>query len=177
MMGNKKQRKGFLGRVLGRLGVGGMAAVFSLVAVVGWAALTVESLTYDPHKNMISLDQKDWGAEVFDAIHDNVIAQGLVRPANACGLGASSCFRCHNGRRAPEPTTDPIAAPWHTDHARVNNSCAGCHSGNPRLMREEMAHQNLISKPLNSPSESCASCHRSASELEGFLDRYLAVQQ
>jgi hypothetical protein len=177
MMGNKSHNKGFWGRVVSKMGLGGVAVVFSLVAVVGWAALTVESLTYDPQKNMITLDQTDWGAEVFDVIHDNAIAQGLVRPANACGLGASSCFRCHNGRRAAEPSSDPVTAPWHAQHARVNNSCAGCHSGNPRLMREQMAHQDLIANPLNSPEESCASCHRSASELEEFLGRYLSAAQ
>jgi len=174
-MGNKKQERGFLGRLLRSINVGGAVAVLSLVAVVGWAAMSVESLTYDPKKNMLSLDQSDWGAEVFDAIHDSAIAQGLVRPANACGLGASSCFRCHNGRRAPEPSADLETSPWHVQHARVNNSCAGCHSGNPRLMREQMAHTDLIANPLGSPNESCASCHRSASELDEFLTRYLGV--
>ncbi|MFO8005381.1 hypothetical protein [Thioalkalivibrio sp.] len=177
MMGKRVQREGFIARVLGKARLGGVAAILSIMAVFGGSILIVEALTGDPRSSVISGEQRDWGAEVLDAIHDNVIAQGLVRPANACGLGASSCFRCHNGRRAAEPPTDPTTAPWHSDHARVNNSCTGCHDGNPRLMREQMAHKDLIAKPLNAPDESCASCHRNESELEEFLDRYLAAAE
>lgn len=173
----RQQKQGFWSRVRRSVGVGGGISALAVVAVVAWAAVTVTSLTYDPQKVMASLDQPDWGAEVFDAIHDNAIAQGLIRPANACGLGASSCFRCHNGRRAPEPASDPAVAPWHVQHAKVNHSCAGCHNGNPRLMREQMAHQGLISNPRNSPAETCASCHQSASELEDLLARYKAIGQ
>lgn len=174
-MGQKRQT--LWSRIRGIVGPGGLVAALSLVAVMAWAAVSVSNLTYDPQKNMVSLDQPDWGAEVFDAIHDSAIAQGLVRPANACGLGASSCFRCHNGRRAAEPASDPTVAPWHVEHARVNHSCAGCHQGNPRLMREQMAHQGLIVNPRNSPAETCATCHRDASELEDLLARYQAIGQ
>lgn len=174
-MGDRKQ--GFWARMKGAFGLGGLVAALSFVAVAGWAAVAVNNVTYDPQKMMVSLDQPDWGAEVFDAIHDSAIAQGLVRPANACGLGASSCFRCHNGRRAPEPTSDVTVAPWHVQHARVNHSCAGCHQGNPRLMREQMAHQGMIADPRQSPGQTCASCHQSATELEDLLARYKAIGQ
>lgn len=172
-MGEKAQHQRFGSRLLGKAWWAVAVASVSLLVVVGGAALTAVSFTQDSEAGMASVDHRGWGGEVFDAIHDSVLAQGFIRPANACGLGASSCFRCHNGRRAAEPPADP----WHVEHARVNNSCAGCHYGNPRLMREEMSHQGLIAKPLSSPDESCASCHRNAAERQEFLNRYLAVSQ
>jgi hypothetical protein len=172
-----ESKRGFWGRMKASVGLGGAVAALSVVAVMAWAAVTVTHMSYDPERMVLSVDKPEWGAEVFDAIHDSAIAQGLVRPANACGLGASSCFRCHNGQRAPEPATDPATAPWHGEHARVNHSCAGCHKGNPRLMREQMAHQGMIVDPRKSPDETCASCHRSASELEDLLARYQGIGQ
>ena len=80
----------------------------------------------------------------------------LIPLANACGLGASSCFKCHNGKRAG--LASPVA--WHTDHAKVNNSCVGCHGGNPRLMKETLAHKNLLLNPLVSPKKYCFGCHQ-----------------
>jgi hypothetical protein len=170
-MGERKQ--GFWGRIRGVFGVGGAMAALSVTAVLAWGVVAVNNVTYDPQTMTVSIDQPEWGAEIFDAIHDSAIAQGLVRPANACGLGASSCFRCHNGTRAAAPGDEA----WHVDHAKVNHSCVGCHNGNPRLMREQMAHQGLIADPRQSPAESCASCHRSASELEGLLARYKTIGQ
>jgi hypothetical protein len=172
-MGNKTSNKGMLERLRGVV-KGGVIAL-SAIALSGALALIVHDATYDAETQMTALEQSGWGNEVFDAIHDTGLIQGVIKPANACGLGASSCFRCHNGRRAPEPAADQATAPWHVDHARVNNSCAGCHNGNPRLMREEMAHKDMLADPRNTPAESCASCHRDASELEGLLDRYLKV--
>jgi hypothetical protein len=172
-MGKKNQGKGLWQRI----GWGGGMAVLSVFAVAGWIAVSMQNINYDAQERMLSLDQGEWGAEVFDSIHESVIADGLVRPANACGLGASSCFKCHNGTRAPEPDTNPVSAPWHSEHARVNNSCVGCHNGNPRLMREQMAHKDLIADPRQQPGESCASCHKNESELTGFLDAYLKVGQ
>ena len=172
-MGKKNQGKGLWQRI----GWGGGMAVLSVFALVGWIAVSMQNINYDAQERMLSLDKGEWGAEVFDSIHESAIADGLVRPANACGLGASSCFKCHNGTRAPEPDTNPVTAPWHSEHARVNNSCVGCHSGNPRLMREQMAHRDLIADPRQQPTESCASCHQNASELQGFLDAYLKVGQ
>lgn len=174
-MGNDEHNKGFTKRVLIALKLLGGLAIASVLAFAGWNAVAVSSIGYDLDKQVVTVGDHGWGAEVFDAIHDSAIADGLVRPANACGLGASSCFRCHNGQRAAEPNTDPVKAPWHVQHAKVNNSCVGCHNGNPRLMREQMAHQNLIGNPRATPSESCASCHRSEAELKGLVDLYLKI--
>lgn len=146
----------------------------AVVTISGSLAITGLLLTQNDGMGNAptSVSSSGWGAEILDVIHDSALAQSLIAPANACGLGASSCFRCHNGNRAPEPPADP----WHVDHGRVNNSCAGCHLGNPRLMREEMSHNNFVPDPRTTPDESCAGCHRNASEREGFLERYKTVQ-
>ena len=172
-MGKKMNNKGLFSR-LGRIIKGGSLALGAVV-VAGALAIGVHGLTYDSETQTSNLDRHGWGAEVADAVHDTGVLQSIIKPANACGLGASSCFRCHNGRRAPEPTMDPIKAPWHADHSRVNNSCVGCHNGNPRLMREQMAHQNMLSRPRATPDESCTSCHRDAAELQKHLDVYLKI--
>lgn len=84
-----------------------------------------------------------------------------LAPANACGLGASSCFKCHNGKRAALPVSDPAKGPWHLQHSKVNNSCVGCHHGNPRVMKEDVAHTKLVAKPRDDTAGSCAGCHTS----------------
>ncbi len=71
--------------------------------------------------------------------------------ANACGMGASSCFKCHNGTRAAAPKSDKATDPWHPDHKTVNDSCVGCHNGNARLMKEEMAHAKMLSTLAAAP--------------------------
>lgn len=172
-MSHKTTNKGLLAR-LKRVLKGGSIALGVFVAA-GMLAIGVHDLSYDTNTQTTSLERSGWGNEVADAIHDTGILQGIVKPANACGLGASSCFKCHNGRRAAEPTMDPIKAPWHADHSKVNNSCVGCHNGNPRLMRENMAHQNMISRPSSTPDESCATCHQNAAELEKHLEHYLKI--
>ncbi len=101
-----------------------------------------------------------WGGEATAVLAQHASILSPIGLANACGLGASSCFKCHNGTRAPAPSKDPVKAPWHAQHAKVNNSCVGCHSGNPRMMKEDMAHKNLLSKPRGS-AEACGSCHTS----------------
>ncbi len=88
------------------------------------------------------------------ARHD---AGGLsIAEANACGMGASSCFKCHNGTRAAAPSQEK----WHTDHKSVDNSCAGCHKGNARLIKKELAHAEMVKDPRPKPADHCAGCHK-----------------
>lgn len=103
------------------------------------------------------LGEGEWGSESTHVMAHLGHVQ-LISLANACGLGASSCFKCHNGKRAEAPSTSA----WHGDHAKVNNSCVGCHGGNPRLLKEKIAHSGLIAKPVSSPEKSCADCHAGA---------------
>jgi hypothetical protein len=107
-----------------------------------------------------------WGEEALATQADRGWPQSLIAPANACGLGASSCFQCHNGFRASAPSAER----WHAQHDGVNHSCAGCHKGNARIMREEMAHRNMIADPRTQPAESCASCHRE--DLDQLVSSY-----
>ena len=104
-----------------------------------------------------------WGQEALLASDDSAAA-GLadwlpMAPANACGLGASSCFKCHNGKRAGAPKSEPASAPWHAQHAKVNNSCVGCHRGNPRVMKDDVAHAKMVAKPRDDSAGTCAGCH------------------
>ena len=104
-----------------------------------------------------------WGDEALqttaDAGSDRRADWLPMAPANACGLGASSCFKCHNGKRAGAPKSEPAKAPWHAQHAKVNNSCVGCHRGNPRVMKEDVAHAKMVAKPRDDADGSCAGCH------------------
>lgn len=174
-MGNDVNSSGFTKRILSVAKMLGVLGFASALAFTGWNAIAVSSVGNSTDSHVVTVGSEGWGDEVFDAIHDGVVAGDLVRPANACGLGASSCFKCHNGKRAEEPNTDPVKAPWHVQHAKVNNSCVGCHNGNPRLMREKMAHQKLIGNPRAAPNESCASCHRSEAELKDLVDLYQKI--
>lgn len=100
-----------------------------------------------------------WGVEALQIVGDEIASFSPVSLANACGLGASSCFRCHDGRRAKVQDVNEESSPWHAQHSKVNYSCAGCHQGNPRILRQELAHKNLIVNPLTAPEKTCASCH------------------
>jgi hypothetical protein len=100
-----------------------------------------------------------WGGEATSALVQGAIRISPIALANACGLGASSCFKCHNGTRAAKANMDPVKSPWHAQHGKVNNSCVGCHKGNSRLMKEEMAHAKMIAKPRDNSAGVCASCH------------------
>lgn len=149
----------------------GALAVFALA---GWIVFQGYTLPYDPQVAMRDMDRGGWGAEVFNAVHGEAILNGLIKPANACGLGASSCFKCHNGQRAPVPGADPAKDPWHVQHASVNNSCVGCHAGNPRLMKESMAHSGLLADPRATPDKSCAACHQ-GSDIASLLQAYQSI--
>ncbi len=100
-----------------------------------------------------------WGSETAVVIAEGVTRFSPIALANACGLGASSCFKCHNGTRAAAPNMDQKKAPWHAQHSKVNNSCVGCHKGNSRIMKEEMAHAKMIAKPRDDSTKSCSGCH------------------
>lgn len=159
----------YLGRALRNTSL----AVLTL-AIVGVGVAVVESLpTSTAHEAAIDSRGDGWGAESLAEVHEGISGFSLIGVANACGLGASSCFKCHNGSRADAPKEDPATAPWHAEHRTVNNSCAGCHNGNPRIIRKEMAHNKLIANPREHIDQSCASCH--SADAETKLTRYLSV--
>jgi nitrate/TMAO reductase-like tetraheme cytochrome c subunit len=145
------------GRVLWRTGA--VVLVLGLGAIV--LAVGNHYLASRQEQLIVQADQdtaSDWGIEALDTLRQQTEALSPVSIANACGLGASSCFRCHNGQRAPLPKTGD-AGPWHDQHAKVNYSCAGCHKGNPRIIKESIAHKNLVVNPVATPAQTCGSCH------------------
>lgn len=115
----------------------------------------------------------DWGSEVLSVAREQAFELAPFAVANACGIGASSCFKCHNGTRAAAPKMDKTASPWHPDHKTVNDSCVGCHSGNARLIKKEIAHANLIKDP-RAKAEQCANCHKSG-DSAALLKSYQTV--
>lgn len=131
----------------------GSALALAALAFVLWA------LQPDVRGPAADAGLAGWGGEAVHATADVPLAWLPMAPANACGLGASSCFKCHNGKRAAAPTSDPQTAPWHAQHAKVNNSCVGCHKGNPRVMKEDVAHAKMVAKPRDNTAESCGTCH------------------
>ncbi len=101
-----------------------------------------------------------WGSESLAEVGSGLRLLSPIALANACGMGASSCFKCHNGKRSAAPNMDAAKAPWHTQHKKVNNSCVGCHKGNPRIMKEDLAHAGMLKGPKGG-QEACGSCHTS----------------
>ena len=101
-----------------------------------------------------------WGSEVLAVAREQAFEMSPFAIANACGIGASSCFKCHNGTRAAAPKSDKATDPWHPDHKTVNDSCVGCHGGNARLIKKEIAHANLVKDPRPQP-DLCSKCHKS----------------
>lgn len=126
-------------------------------------------------KNVAKENSADdgWGSEALEIIHTQAQQLSPIAFANACGLGASSCFRCHNDKRAKAPNYSPVDAPWHAQHKSVNYSCTGCHQGNPRILKQEIAHKNLIVNAAAAPEKTCATCH-SADEITRLLPVYRA---
>jgi hypothetical protein len=147
------------------------SAFLAVLLVVG---LTVPSLSawikQHQEAEFAAQVEDSWGSEVLASVGEGLQQMSPIMPANACGLGASSCFRCHNGQRAKEPVRTETFT-WHTDHDKVNHSCVGCHNGNPRILKQNLAHKDLIGNPLTAPEKTCASCH-SADELSGKLKNY-----
>jgi nitrate/TMAO reductase-like tetraheme cytochrome c subunit len=144
------------GGLLGRIWRGGV-----MLSVLGLGFALVSGLGAKHAERTETAAARGWGAEATMALAENASRLSPISLANACGLGASSCFKCHNGKRAPAPTSDPAKAPWHADHAKVNNSCVGCHKGNARLIKKELAHADMVKDPRPKAAELCASCHKS----------------
>jgi len=143
------------GGLLGKIWRGGvMLSLLGLgVAVLaGLAAKHVE----DTADHMAT----GWGGEATAALVEGAAQLSPIALANACGLGASSCFKCHNGKRADQPGMDANKSPWHAQHAKVNNSCVGCHKGNSRIMKEDVAHAKMLAKPRDNSADACGSCHK-----------------
>ncbi|KPV39016.1 hypothetical protein AN478_11870 [Thiohalorhabdus denitrificans] len=148
------------------------------------AAVTALSLSgVEQNREEAALDElaateraeQGWGDRVLSSIHHGVLEQAPVNVANACGLGATSCFKCHNeGRRGPAPAMDAESDPWHPDHMEVNHSCDGCHQGNQRLMVKGIAHKEMLPDPREHPETACAECHEGG-EVDGLLETYKAV--
>ncbi len=113
-----------------------------------------------------------WGREAIVNVQEYVAAISPIANANACGMGASSCFKCHNGIRAIAPKMDAKTAPWHVNHESVNGDCVGCHKGNERLIKKELAHTGLIKDPRTRVADTCDNCHKSGNSAE-LNKRYL----
>lgn len=101
-----------------------------------------------------------WGNEALETLPARAQAWSPIPVANACGLGTSSCFKCHNGQRAAAPKMDKENGLWHSQHMHVNDDCVGCHAGNPRIIKKELAHADLVADPRTQPAR-CAACHKS----------------
>jgi hypothetical protein len=140
----------------GRLLRGGI-----LLSLLGLSVALLAELTASPTAPVTGNAVTGWGAEASTAVAEGLTQISPISLANACGMGASSCFRCHNGKRAAAPNMDAAKAPWHKQHAKVNNSCVGCHKGNARIMKEDLAHAKMLAKPRDNTADACASCHSS----------------
>jgi len=107
-----------------------------------------------------------WGHEAIEDLREYAAALSPIASANACGMGASSCFKCHNGARASAPKMDPKTAPWHLEHKSVNGSCVGCHKGKDRLVKKELAHEGMIIDSRLKVVEACDVCHKTGNSAE-----------
>lgn len=138
------------------------AAGILVVALIAWSALSV-IFAPAPKKSEAT---PGWGQEATRDLGGRIAALSPIAAANACGMGASSCFKCHNGQRAPAPVADKENGPWHADHKSVNNSCVGCHKGNPRLIKQSLAHADLLVDAREKPAETCKTCHSTGNDAE-----------
>lgn len=114
-----------------------------------------------------------WGGEALNAVYRGIADLSPIQLANACGSGASSCFKCHDGKRASAPKYDEQTSPWHLNHKTVEHSCVGCHKGNERIIKKEIAHVSLIGDP-RTKTESCSGCHK-PEEVAQMLPRYKKI--
>ncbi len=154
-----------------------LVVVLGAVSALGGVAITyIVAMSHNNSPATASSEQTStsskqaWGDKLLSNIDPYVINASPIRVANACGLGASSCFKCHNGNQASVPSTKP----WHSQHEVVNYSCAGCHQGNPRIMNKAMSHSRMIANPVQQPAKDCFSCHKS-SDAQKLVDRYLKL--
>lgn len=141
-----------MGRSLWRAAAG-LALVFAFA--ITWTFVASEEPMAAPQAS--AAPSQGWGHEALADVRQRMRSVSIIADANACGMGASSCFKCHNGTRAAAPSTQK----WHTDHKSVDNSCAGCHKGNARLIKKELAHTEMVKDPRPRSSELCANCHKS----------------
>jgi hypothetical protein len=146
---------------------GGWLSLLTIpVVLVAWAGYA----GYVSEHGMPMADNGDWSGQVLSTLHEGIVVGSPIPVANACGLGASSCFKCHNGKRAAKASEEV----WHTEHAEVNHSCVGCHKGNERLMLERMAHKDLLTKSMDQAKEICGDCH-TGDEAAGMIEKYQEV--
>ena len=149
-------------------------ALLLIAVVISATTLLVISQDGNDVSSQPTAGYDGWGSEALSLAYSG-ISTSIIPLANACGIGASSCFKCHNGRRAGAPDMDSNKAPWHTEHARVNNSCAGCHKGNPRLMKEKMAHNRMNSDPRDKLQQACSTCH-AGDDLDTLSKPYISLR-
>jgi nitrate/TMAO reductase-like tetraheme cytochrome c subunit len=142
--------------------------VLAALAAVVWSVLVMT-----PHSDTsapVATTASGWGSEALETLQAHARELAPIPVANACGIGASSCFKCHNGKRAAAPKMDKEKGLWHAQHKTVNDSCAGCHGGNARIIKKELSHQGMVNDPRTKP-EQCASCHK-ADDPAALLKRY-----
>jgi len=149
-------------------------ALLVITVVVSGTTLLVISQDRNDVSSVQTAVHDGWGSEALSLAYDG-ISTSIIPLANACGVGSSSCYKCHNGKRAGAPDMDSKKAPWHTDHTKVNKSCAGCHKGNPRLMRETMAHNKMISDPREKLQQACSTCH-AGDDLDTLSKPYISLR-
>ncbi len=101
-----------------------------------------------------------WGHEALDTEPATLADWLPLAPANACGLGGSSCFKCHNGKRAGLPNMDQKKAPWHAQHSKVNNSCVGCHKGKRAAAPRSDPGKGPWHAQHAKVNNTCVGCHR-----------------
>jgi hypothetical protein len=150
-MKSNQGKRGLLGKVW-RGGV--------MLSLLGLGVAVFAGVAGKHAEEMEMSGAEGWGAETVVAIAEGAERISPIALANACGLGASSCFKCHNGKRADAPGMDPVKSPWHAQHSKVNNSCVGCHKGNSRIMKQEVAHAKMLTKPRDNTADACGSCHK-----------------
>ena len=142
-----------------------VAVAWSLLAATPSAPSAMHAYSSAPaaHKG-------GWGESAISSFHGSFSACSPIAAANACGMGASSCFKCHSSCRGPAIDNSV----WHTDHAQVNNDCVGCHKGSPWILRKSLAHAGLIADPRMTPEKSCATCHQGRN-LKDLVANYMKV--
>lgn len=146
------------------------------VVAIAWSLLSAKPLTPSTLQSYgasatSAAKKGGWGESAISSIHGSFAACSPIAAANACGMGASSCFKCHSSGRGPAISNSV----WHTDHEQVNNDCVGCHQGSPWILKKSLAHAGLIADPLTTPDKSCATCHQ-GKNLAQLVASYIKVK-
>jgi len=144
----------------------GMIVATSLTVLLSASTIAWLSLAAEQQPLTASVSSAGWGREAIGDVREYVAAFSPIANANACGMGASSCFKCHNGMRAAAPKMDAKTAPWHFNHKSVDGDCVGCHKGKDRLIKKELAHEGLIKDPRMKVADACDACHKSGNSAE-----------